>query len=253
DYTFSVKARDQAGNEDQSPANRSFVVSVPTPTPAPTGGGGGGGGGGSSPSGNLQTDNSGYVKSTAVISSEDEVSTITVPEGTTALDGNGKALKLVTISPISLDGTLSAYNYGPEGATFVPDATIKIKFDPNDLSKGDTVVIKVFDGVEWTSLETSVDFNENIATARVTHFSIFALFIEDKPKIHVNTAFEPETSVVSPSSNNSPVLITPNDTSSSSYSVTMGIVMLLALISGAVIGLHFHRKDGARAHSNKHN
>ncbi|MDY6864872.1 MAG: NosD domain-containing protein [Halobacteriota archaeon] len=251
DYTFSVKARDQAGNEDHSPANRSFTVSVPTPTATPTGGGGGGGG--SSPSGNLQTDNSGYVKSTAIISSEDGVSMITIPEGTTALDGNGKSLKLVTISPISLDGTLSAFNYGPEGATFVPDVTIKIKFDPNDLSKGDTVVIKVFDGVEWTSLETSVDFTENTATAKVSHFSIFALFIIDNPKIDVMAAFDTASQAVSSDSNNSSILTTSNESSPSHYLNTLGIVITLALISAAVIGLYLHRKEGVRAHSNEHN
>ena len=253
DYTFSVKARDQAGNEDQTSAIRSFSVSVPSPPVTPTGGGGGGGGGGASPSGNVQTDSAGNVKSTAVISSRDEGSMITISEGTTALDANGKALKLVTISPISLGGTISAFNFGPEGATFVPDATITITFDPNDLSKEDTVVIKIFDGVEWTSLKTSVDFTKNMATAKVPHFSIFALFIEGDSRTQVMPAFTTGSQVVTSASNNSSTFATPNEVSSSSYLDTLRIVALLALICAAVIGVYFHRKNEVRGHLNEHN
>ncbi|MDY6932143.1 MAG: NosD domain-containing protein, partial [Halobacteriota archaeon] len=243
DYTFSVKARDQAGNEDQIPANRSFIVSVPTPTPALTGGGGGGGGGGAPPSGNLPTDGSGAVRSKTVIYSSNEGSSITIFQGTVALDTNGKALKTVTINPLSLGGTVGAYNYGPKGATFDPDATITMVFDPNLLSKGDTVVIKIFDGAKWTSLDTSVDLKENTATAKVSHFSIFALFVEEGTETQSIPVFSTQSQFSTPVPDNSTMQETPTEVPSNIHFGMPGIFTLLVLVAAAVIVLYLQGRN----------
>ncbi|MDY6959865.1 MAG: hypothetical protein SVK08_12005, partial [Halobacteriota archaeon] len=56
-------------------------------------------------------------------------------------------------------------------------------FDPENVAKDEVVVIKVYDGDEWVSLETTVDTTTNTATAKVTHFSVFALFGEPRQEI----------------------------------------------------------------------
>ena len=54
-----------------------------------------------------------------------------------------------------------------------------IKYDPEDVVNKD-LTIKVFEGGEWTSLETTVDTVINTAAVKADHFTVFALFSEDR-------------------------------------------------------------------------
>ena len=116
------------------------------------------------------------------------MSILTIPQGTTALDEGGKPLKSVSISSTQLGGTIYACNLGPNGATFDPEIILKITFDPpDDVEEDGTVIIKMWGGAEWISLETTVDITTNTATAKASHFSVFALFDEETQVMRYET------------------------------------------------------------------
>lgn len=176
----------------------STPISTPTPTPTPSDeAGSGGGGGGSAPeSGNLVTDSTGRVSSTTVISTTDGKSTLTIPVGTSALDSYGGPLESVTIASTSVGGTIAAFDLGPDGARFDPSLSLTINYDPEDVLEGKTVVVKMFDGAKWISLKTTVNTASATATVEISHFSKFALFLEDAPAV---------TKVETPASTATPV------------------------------------------------
>ncbi|QSZ68171.1 hypothetical protein RJ40_12040 [Methanofollis aquaemaris] len=176
--------------------------------------GGGGGGGGSSPSNpapvktvapsveapaappvgstNLTTSSGGMVdKATAVVSS-DRIATITVPEGTGAHASDGTPLDEISIRPAlsyevpTVTGetgfAFSGYAYlcGPAGATFNPPITLTFEIPAEEWKKlkGDQFTIKWYntDAGRWEEIPTTVDYETMTVTAKVSHFSTFALF-----------------------------------------------------------------------------
>ncbi|MDY6930483.1 MAG: cohesin domain-containing protein [Halobacteriota archaeon] len=157
----------------------------PPTSPGPIGGGVGGGGG-FIPS-EIDTDSKGRVQVAYSGESSDGKAKLTIPEGTIALDEDGKPLKSISIISTTIGGTIFSCNLGPNGATFDPGITIQITFDPGDIAKGEVVVIKVYDGTEWVILETIVDMTTNTATAKASRFSIFALFDEPRPDTTIYT------------------------------------------------------------------
>lgn len=158
-----------------------------------SGGGGGGGGGWAPPKGNLPTDGEGIVKSITTISSSDKTAKLIIPEGVTALDADGKALKSIKIGSTPIGGTIAAYNLGPDGSTFNPYINFTATYDPKDVSEGKVVVIKTFDGSTWVPLETIVNTTTSTATAKISHFTIFALFTEKM----ITTAKKPSMTMMS--------------------------------------------------------
>jgi len=180
DYTFMVKAKDLAKNEDPTPAERSFTVSVYY---------GGGGGAAAAPPAkagetSVSTTETGEVTASVTASSVDAKAAATITAGTIAKDAAGKALTKVTVIPPSKlpaappAGTAYVgytYNFGPTGATFDPAIEIAIEFDPAKFDK--TPVIYVYESGAWKALETTVVGNK--AIAMVTHFSTFVLFDEE--------------------------------------------------------------------------
>ncbi|MDY6965114.1 MAG: NosD domain-containing protein [Halobacteriota archaeon] len=160
---------------------------------------GGGGGGGFIPS-EIKTDSQGVVKSNYTEESSDGKAKLIIPEGTTALDADGKPLKSVSISYTKVGGTIYACNIAPNGATFDPAITIIFEFDSYDLSEGETVVIKVWNDTEWLPLETKVDTATNTASVEVSHFTVFALFKDEKstPIITIPIDSSKSTPTISP-------------------------------------------------------
>ena len=155
---------------------------TPTPTPQPpqiVGGGAGGGGHLPPSSENIPTDKNGKITSTTILLSPDETTFLKIPEGTTALDAEKNPLKSIRIRSTSVGGTLAAYNLGPDGATFNPEISLTVSYNPNDVPEEKTIVIKMYDGGKWIPLETIVDTVTNTAEAKISHFTIFALFLEE--------------------------------------------------------------------------
>ena len=168
-YHYRIYAYDSAGNTNVT-SDKTFTTSE---SPGQSGSAGGRG---SAPStGNaVQTDSTGKVTATATIQSSDGIGKAIIKEGTTALDGDGKPLKSISMSSTIIGGTVAAYNLGPSGATFNPPITLSFTFNPKDVPKGEAILIKMFDGTNWISLKTTV--TGNTATAETSHFTIFALF-----------------------------------------------------------------------------
>jgi len=149
-------------------------------------GGGGGGGGGFSPASEIKTDSQGKLISNHTKESSDGNARIIIHAGTIALDVDGKPLESVSITKADLGGTIAAYNIGPDGATFSPQAELEIKFDSSE-AKNKDLIIRMFKGGKWTVLETTVDTRADTITAKVPHFTIFALFSKEKQPVPTKT------------------------------------------------------------------
>ncbi|NOQ17701.1 MAG: hypothetical protein GQ507_00470, partial [Dehalococcoidales bacterium] len=120
--------------------------------------------------------------------SEDEIISITIPDGATALDGEGNPLTNVEFVAIesapdpSEDASIIGlpYQLGPDGATFDPPVTLTWNYDPTDIPDGvaeEDLVIAYYDedAARWQELESTVNPETNTITAPVGHFTTFTV------------------------------------------------------------------------------
>jgi len=120
--------------------------------------------------------------------SEDKVISITIPDGVTALDGEGNPLTDVEFVAIesapdpSEDASIIGlpYQLEPDGATFDPPVTLTWNYDPADIPDGvaeEELLIAYYDegAGEWQELESSVNPETNTITAPVGHFTTFTV------------------------------------------------------------------------------
>jgi parallel beta-helix repeat protein len=184
-YYFALKTADEV-------PNWSGISNSPTATtgsaapPAPPGGGGGGGGRVPPIEGNVPTDETGRVTSTTIIESTDGKVTLRIPAGTSAKNHTGEPLRSITYPyPRTMTNTnaIAAYETGPDGATFSPPIDLVMEYDPADLPEGVDVsglVIKEYSTTlpRWVSLPSEVNMETHTVTAKVEHFTVFALFAE---------------------------------------------------------------------------
>ncbi|MDY6965906.1 MAG: hypothetical protein SVM80_08060 [Halobacteriota archaeon] len=215
---------------------------TPTPTPSPDSSqqpmGGGGGGGGLPPSDNIETDSRGTVLSTYTKESSDGNTKLIIPEGTTALDSDGKALKSVGISSMRVGETVTAYNLGPVGATFDPEVELIIKYDSDEVAEGETAVIKIHDGAKWIPLETTVDTATSSASVKISHFTLFALFGEEEQASISTSTTMPAFPVVSmPESTSTTPTDVPEETEEQSPVIPWVWVIGTIIIIAAFLGL----------------
>ncbi|GAI59964.1 unnamed protein product [marine sediment metagenome] len=147
--------------------------------------GGSGGDGVAAPKMNVPVDPvTGAVTSTTTLSADG--ATLTIPEGTIVKDEEGNILStpifmLHTPTTAESVGAIAAFEFGPGGITFEPPIDLVIEYDPADIPEGfseSDLVIRMWDDTasEWIDLETTVDTTAHTATAKVSHFTIFALF-----------------------------------------------------------------------------
>ncbi|MDD4923415.1 MAG: right-handed parallel beta-helix repeat-containing protein [Dehalococcoidales bacterium] len=137
---------------------------------------------------NYYIDSDGKILEEIVATSDDGGFTITIPEGTIALDEFGEPLPGIDVSTgngieppedAAIVGLI--YNWEPEGATFDPYIIFEFHYNDEDIPSGfeeTNLVIMYYDSdaAEWVALETFVDTLNNVATAYVTHFTSFSLF-----------------------------------------------------------------------------
>jgi hypothetical protein len=149
------------------------------------------GGGISSPSGSGSLNLAPYLnlegKAMANINlnSTNGLVTIGIPLGTQLLDAQGNPLgniQIVTLStpPPPPDYVLvgHAYDCLPDGATFKPAITLIFKYTEADIPDGvseEDLVLAYWDGSQWVNLTTTVNVANNTATAKVAHFTPFAI------------------------------------------------------------------------------
>jgi hypothetical protein len=136
-------------------------------------------------------DGKGVLQQPVQYDSPDGMLGLDIGNGTTALTGGGEPLQTIELQPIS-DIPLPpadchiiglAYDFGPDGATFTPSIIITLAYDPSLCPEGvaeEDLTIAYFD-VEtgkWVECECEVDIVNNIITAHVSHFTMFAVMAE---------------------------------------------------------------------------
>jgi len=174
--------------------------------------GSGGGGGGSSTSGSsgsevvyepgapiapltfteeatLTTSSDGVVLEPVLVRTEDGVAALTIPEGTTALDAAGNPLTAVIctkadpaeVPPAPPGASIAiALSCGPDGATFDPPISLTYTLSEDEWARIDEGLRPVVmwynpESGEWQEIAATVDPATRTITAKVSHFSIFAL------------------------------------------------------------------------------
>jgi archaellum component FlaG (FlaF/FlaG flagellin family) len=216
DNVITITLQDGGIGDDDGVANGVIVdvggpgipPSPPTTTPSPTtrppsGGGGGGGGGPSGHAAGVATVEESerpamsddVVLQTMEIVSANKIAMLTIPAGTRVLDALGNPLaqgisitaidaSVVPAAPSGATYTSAGYAFecGPDGAIFNPAITLSIIVPEADWGALDHehLSIKWYNPatLAWESLPTSVDLSTRTVSAQVTHFSIFALFVD---------------------------------------------------------------------------
>ena len=119
--------------------------------------------------------------------------TITILEGTTALDEDGNPLSQLAITvdetpPSPQDTAIIglAYDFQPSGATFNPPMTLTSSYDPTDMPTGvaeEDLVLAYYDEETgaWVTLPCVVDPETNTITAEISHFTSFAVIAYIRP------------------------------------------------------------------------
>jgi hypothetical protein len=160
-----------------------------------TGGNGGGGGGSPEPaqvfpSGfavnpALTLNSNGVISAAAKLQTADGKLTLEISNGTKLLTASNSVLTSLTVTPLASpppasDGNtvVLAYTFVPDDAKFDPALTLTIAYDPSNLPSGvveNDLYITYFDGTQWQKLVTTIDPLTKTVSAKVSHFSAYAL------------------------------------------------------------------------------
>ncbi|MBA7481261.1 hypothetical protein ES707_16731 [subsurface metagenome] len=136
----------------------------------------------------FRIDSNGKILRTIEATSANGMLTITIPEGTIALNRYGKRLKSfeTAVDESPPDPPEDAhiiglpYRFGPDGATFDPEITFTWSYDPDALPEDvaeEDLVLAYYDEAadEWVELDCVVDTKNNVITASVEHFTTFSI------------------------------------------------------------------------------
>ena len=187
-YTVTLTVENEGGNDTK--VQNSFIIvvrppsdnddSAPLPVVADTG--------------TLLTSSEGKVLRDTIFTSEDSIADLTFPQGTVALDGNGKALDRILIETVNASALPPlpdtgmfrfagyAYTCSPSGATFTPPITLTFTLSEdawNTLNGDFSVQFYDEETGTWVDVPVTVDTASHTVTAEVSHFSVFALFEEE--------------------------------------------------------------------------
>jgi hypothetical protein len=183
------------------------------------------------------------VRSTTILTVEK--ATLTVPEGTIVKDAAGNPLAtsitmLYTPATAERIGAITAYEFGPSGTTFSPPIDLVIAYDPANIPAGyseSDLVIKMYDGTKWVDLATTVNTVAHTATAKVSHFSVFALFAA--PPVA-----PPPTPTPTPTPTIPPVTPTPTPPVKPPVKIPWGLIIgiVIAVIILAGVAYYFYTK-----------
>ena len=160
---------------------------VPTAAGVDLGNHGGAGSAGAGFDLSHQINASGILSDDVALISPDQMCGSSLAHDTQALTASNLPLRLVTINhlgqPLSQTVQLlpgSECEFGPAGAKFDPPITITLIYDPSRLPKGvdaNSLVVSTYDeaGHKWVALPSRVNTAGHFVTARVSHFSLYAL------------------------------------------------------------------------------
>ena len=205
--------------------------------------------------------------------SDDELCTLTIPEGTVGLTEDLECITEITM--VTMDDPPPppeeahviglVYDFGPDGATFEDAIILTFTYDPDSLPEGvseeDLVIAYFIDG-EWIELEGVVDTETKTVTASVSHFTTFALIgtpptvVEEEPPVvkeepvvaekEEEPVVEEEPSVVEEEVEPAPVEeeveVTPEPAAGINWPVVGGIIGGVVLLVGWLIFLFWRRR-----------
>ena len=192
-------------------ASATIPTTTTTTTPPPSGGGGGGGGGGFGPppAGYVNFVNhispSGIVADNLTGTSSDGLLTLTIPKGTIALTGDGRALNQISIFPANPQPAAATgfkifgifYEMQPSGATFNPAITISFSYSgltlPAGVNESDITAGWIDAQGKFNTLTSTVDTVNKIVTAPISHFTMFGLEVPTGPVVTTTTPAVPAT------------------------------------------------------------
>jgi hypothetical protein len=140
----------------------------------------------------------GLIEDWVFAHSTDNKAEIRIDPGVVALDSSRDSLETISIVPVTalqpprnwnLIG--QCYILGPDGATFEPEVTLTLIYDPDNLPDGtieDKLYIAFYDdsAYKWVKLVSTVDPLGHTVCAKLTHFSTYAIMSE-KPVIPTPT------------------------------------------------------------------
>jgi hypothetical protein len=88
-------------------------------------------------------------------------------------------IQLVSLPASPSDAKIiEAYAFGPDSATFTPAATVTVKYDAATLTadvQESNLYIALLENASWTEVPSKVDTEDKTVTARLSHFSTYAL------------------------------------------------------------------------------
>jgi len=175
------------------PTEKNLTVTIAAPAPGP--------GAGAAPpaqppvetnlfgiTGSFEISDDGEVQETFTATSADGMLTLTIPEGTIALDEDGAPLETLEAAvdespPAPPEGghVIGAFDFGPDGATFDPPITLTWNYDPEDVPENMDLVIAYYDEDDGEWVYLPVERINNTLTASISHFTTFALIAVPKP------------------------------------------------------------------------
>ncbi len=256
-YSIRLNVTDAASNTaSETKAN---YINV-----AQSGGGGGGGGGGSAPvqetvgSATLLTNSNGQLLLSFIVDSPSKVANLYLNRNIVALDKDGNPLTSVSIDDLPAGNVPSvpagsvfsfagyAVTCSPAGATFSPSTQLNFEFnqaqwdalmtqaeqDPSILS------VKWYNAETgiWENVQTTVNPGIRTVTARVTHFSIFALFTDPEAAAPIVTPpVTPTVPPVTPTETVPPATpVTPVEPTAFPWTyVIIGVIVIILIAGGA--------------------
>jgi Tol biopolymer transport system component/subtilisin family serine protease len=182
--------------------SNSFEVRAAATGGGSGGSGGGGGGGGDSPPpalstiaikgltspSSLKVDKTGIVQDTIQLKSATRDLLLDINKYTKLLDSAGKPISTLAASPSTSPSSPPAQNailvdyiLTPDGAKFDPSLKLTLKYDPQTLPSGvnpDKIYLAYFDGTKWVTLDSTMDTVNHAISAKITHFSEYALLVQ---------------------------------------------------------------------------
>jgi len=133
----------------------------------------------------IQVDEKGYTQSSIQVTTPDGKITLSIPKGSELIDSQDNPVTALTAAVLNAPLTppanaeiISAYYFGPDGASFDPSLTLTFKYKPADLPMGvseNGLFLAYYDNNQWQALSSKVDTDSNVVTAKISHFSIYAL------------------------------------------------------------------------------
>ncbi len=210
--TFTVNGHTATETSTFTPGETQRLdLSVTYTPPSPGGSGGGGGGNAGSfyqepatPSASfvgeasLSLSSTGSLLSPVTVSSPDKKASLYLPKGTGVHDIDGNLISEISMreattlpsAPGGFKFEGHSFECGPTGTFFSPAITVSFTVPEDEWEEGKDYSIQCYQAPNgpWVTLTSTVDAATHTVSARVSHFSCFALFTESAAAVTATEA-----------------------------------------------------------------